>query len=194
MLDVPAGGGALLLRVARTALETELFGARSAEKDHPQAWLQAPAATFVSLHRGTELQGCIGSIDAKRPLIEDVRRNAVAAAIEDPRFPPLEARELDEIDIEISLLSRREPLTGSSEEEILRQLIPARDGILLAYRDHRATFLPQVWEALPDPVQFLSELKEKAGLATDFWHREMAVERYTVLTWEEERGTEPSPR
>jgi AmmeMemoRadiSam system protein A len=154
-----------------------------ARRPRDEPWLLEPGATFVTLRRGEELRGCVGSIEAFRPLGEDVRRNAVAAALRDTRFPPLAPEELDEVEVEVTLLSPPEPMRFDSEADALAQLRPGEDGLLLSWGNHRSTFLPQVWESLPRPEAFLESLKRKAGLAPDFWHRDLRLSRYTAVHW-----------
>jgi AmmeMemoRadiSam system protein A len=155
-----------------------------------EPWLLDHGASFVSLHRHTHLRGCVGSLEAVRPLHEDVRRNALAAAFEDSRFTPVEAHELDGLTIEVTLLGAREPIRCRSEHEALDLIRPGIDGLLLSYGRRRATFLPQVWDSLPAPAHFLAALKEKAGLERDFWHPSIVLERYTARSWSE---PDPSP-
>lgn len=178
-----ADRGPVLLRLARRAIEHAL-GLESAVT-HEAAWLAEPGATFVTLRQDGALRGCIGSLEARRPLLQDVMSNAVASALRDPRFPPLTADELARTRVEVSLLSPVEPLTFSDEEDALRQLRPGVDGVVLEYRGHRGTFLPQVWSELPDPRRFLQQLKRKAGLPEDFWSPEIRLARYTVEKWKE---------
>jgi AmmeMemoRadiSam system protein A len=151
----------------------------------PAAWLLDHAATFVSLHQGVALRGCVGSLEPMRPLIDDVRRNALAAALEDSRFPPVEPVELARLAIEVTLLAAREPLAFGSEREAIEQLRPGIDGLLLTYRRRRATFLPQVWDSFNSASHFLAALKEKAGLERGFWNRSIVLERYTAQSWSE---------
>ncbi len=180
--------GRLLIAIARAAIARRL-GIPRAEPDAAGApWLRAPGASFVTLHEGGLLRGCIGSLRAHRPLIEDVRENAVAAAFHDPRFPPLAANEFDRIAIEVSVLSPPEPLAADSEAALLAQLEPGQDGLILHYGAHQATFLPQVWEQLPDPARFVAQLKQKAGLPPDFWHPDMRFQRYRVEAYEEAKA------
>lgn len=150
------------------------------------AMLQAPGATFVTLTADGELRGCIGSLEPYRPLADDVTANARAAAFSDYRFPSLTARELSSLCVEVSLLGPAEPLAASSEAEAIAQLEPGRDGIILAADGRRATFLPQVWESLPDPEDFLAHLKRKAGLPADCWPPSIALWRYQVRKWKEQ--------
>ena len=140
--------------------------------------LGEPGASFVTLHADGRLRGCIGSLEAHRPLIDDVADNAFSAAFRDPRFDPLEARELDRLSLEISVLTKPEPLDARSEQDLLRRIEPGRDGLILQDGGHRGTFLPSVWESLPDPALFVRELKRKAGLRPDHWSDRLRVWRY----------------
>ena len=179
--------GELLLRLAREALE-ESFRLHPRRSHEVEPWLEEIAATFVTLTRRGELRGCIGSLNPRRTLVEDVRTNARAAAFEDPRFKPLTLEELDEIEIEVSLLSPIEVLDVNSEEELLERLRPGVDGLVIEKGYHRGTFLPQVWQKLPDPRDFLHHLKRKAGLDPGFWPDGLRVSRYTVEEWREKRA------
>jgi AmmeMemoRadiSam system protein A len=170
--------GQILLPLARTAIAREL-GRPSAPIEEPQ-WLREPGASFITLRQGERLRGCIGSLKAHRPLGEDVQANALAAAFRDPRFKPLSADELDATRIEVSLLSALEPLQFADERDALSQLEPATDGVVFEYGYHHSTFLPQVWEELPDPADFMAHLKQKAGLPPDFWDSDVKLGRYTV--------------
>jgi AmmeMemoRadiSam system protein A len=176
--------GPVLLALARRALE-ESFGMRARVDGEIASWLLEPAATFVTLKIGGRLRGCIGSLTAYRPLLEDVSENARSAAFRDPRFPPLEAGELSGLEIEVSLLSAPQPIDVESEDDLIARLRPGVDGVVLESGFHRGTFLPQVWEQLPNPRDFLSALKRKAGLAADFWDDDVRVSRYTVRKWRE---------
>jgi len=176
--------GATLLKLARAEIASKLGrpGAVSAQSD----WLAEPGATFVTLTRQGELRGCIGTLEAHRPLGVDVRENAVAAAFRDPRFMPLSRAEFDEIRVEVSLLSPTEPLAVDDEAAALAALRPHVDGVVFEYGHYRSTFLPQVWEQLPEPAEFLAHLKRKAGLPVDFWAEQVKLSRYTVSKWKEE--------
>lgn len=176
--------GATLLKLARAEIASKLGhpGAASAQSD----WLAEPGATFVTLTRQGELRGCIGTLEAHRPLGVDVRENAVAAAFRDPRFMPLSRAEFDGIRVEVSLLSPTEPLTVDDEAAVLAALRPHVDGVVFEYGHYRSTFLPQVWEQLPEPAEFLAHLKRKAGLPVDFWTEQVKLSRYTVSKWKEE--------
>lgn len=175
-------GTALLVR-ARNAIAGRLGLDALPEPPHPQ--LAAPGASFVTLTRHGELRGCIGSLEAHRSLDEDVRANAQAAAFRDPRFPPVSAAEWPSITVEVSLLTPAEPMAFADEADALRQLRPGEDGVILEAGHRRATFLPQVWEQLPEPRQFLAHLKHKAGLAPDWWGPEVRLSRYGVRKWTE---------
>jgi AmmeMemoRadiSam system protein A len=177
------GRGRVLLAIARESL-AETFGLGE-PGDHPEPWLAEPGATFVTLRRSGLLRGCVGSLRAYRPLRDDVRANSRAAAFSDTRFPPLIREEFPAVDVEVSLLSEPEPLVARSEEEALALLRPGVDGVIFEYRDYRATFLPQVWEQLPDPRDFFGHLKHKAGLPPGFWHLDLRLWRYAVTKWEE---------
>lgn len=179
--------GRILLTLARTAIGNELDHHRPGGATAPanSAWLQAPGATFVTLNADEQLRGCIGTLEAHRPLIDDVTANAVAAAFRDPRFKPLLHDEFSEIDIEVSLLSAMEMLRWDDEDHALAQLRPGIDGVVLHYGHHRSTFLPQVWEQLADRTEFIAQLKYKAGLPPDFWSNELKLSRYTVSKWRE---------
>ena len=137
-------------------------------------------ATFVTLEKHKRLRGCIGTLEAIRPLLEDVTQNAFAAAFNDPRFPPLQRNELDNLAIHISILSPAEPMTFSSEQDLIAQLRPGIDGLILEDRGRRGTFLPSVWESLPNPEDFLAHLKLKAGLPESYWSNTLKIYRYTT--------------
>lgn len=182
-----AGQGRLLVTLAREAIAAELGVPMPVSKvaSQPEGWLAEPGAVFVTLTREGELRGCIGSLEAHRPLLDDLRANARAAAFGDPRFPPLDVEELDGTQVEVSILSRPEPMSFRNEADLLARLRPGIDGVILEYGWHRATFLPQVWEQLPEPRQFIAQLKRKAGLAADFWAEDIRVSRYSVEKFKE---------
>jgi AmmeMemoRadiSam system protein A len=142
--------------------------------------LEELGAVFVTLELRGRLRGCIGSYLARRPLVEDVAENAYAAAFRDPRFSPLDPEEMGDLDLHISLLTPPVPLEVGSREELLATLRPDVDGLLLEDPPHRATFLPQVWRALPDPGDFLDELLRKGGLRKGHWSPTLRFHRYTV--------------
>ncbi len=177
--------GPTLLRLARCAIAHRL-GAPEPAPPPMAPWLQQPGATFVTLLRENALRGCIGSLEASRPLVIDVHENALAAAFRDPRFKPVTAEEWAGVGVEVSLLSALEPLALEDETAVLAQLRPGVDGLVLEFGHHRGTFLPQVWEQLPAPAAFLDSLKRKAGLPPDFWEPGMRLSRYTVTKWSEQ--------
>jgi AmmeMemoRadiSam system protein A len=163
-------------------------GAESGAPAAPPSWLHEAGATFVTLVCAGRLRGCVGSIRARRPLGEDVRANARSAAFADPRFPPLIAAEWPETRFEVSLLTAPEPLAAAPTEAAAAALLrPGVDGVVLEYRDQGATFLPQVWEQLGEPRQFLAHLKHKAGLPRTFWSPDIRLLRYTVQKWAERK-------
>jgi len=175
--------GNLLIAIARSAI-ADRFG-RCFSATEPAAFLHRPAACFVTLKKDRRLRGCIGSLVAQRSLFDDVQANARAAAFQDPRFEPLRFEELSITQVEVSVLSTRQPIPFIDEEDALAQLRPCIDGIVLEFGRHRSTFLPQVWDSLPEPRRFLAELKRKAGLAPDFWDAGVGLSRYTVAKWAE---------
>ncbi|MDO9049524.1 MAG: AmmeMemoRadiSam system protein A [Methylobacter sp.] len=173
--------------------------------DYPEE-LAERRATFVTLQRNHQLRGCIGMLEAVRPLAEDIAENAFFAAFKDPRFPPLQADELDDLEMHLSLLTPAEPITFTSEQDLISQLQPSIDGLILEEPEsynvankreqlppridglilekgrRRGTFLPSVWEQLPEPEQFLQHLKLKAGLPPDYWSQNIRIYRYHVET------------
>jgi AmmeMemoRadiSam system protein A len=149
-------------------------------REWSEGWLRQRAASFVTLKLEGELRGCIGSVDPHRALGDDVAHNAQAAAYRDPRFPPVTAAERELLQVEVSVLSPRYRIAAASEDDALAHLRPGVDGLFLQFKDFRATFLPQVWENLPNPLDFLSELRRKARLPARFWHPEVELSRYTV--------------
>ncbi|MFL6580832.1 MAG: AmmeMemoRadiSam system protein B [Burkholderiales bacterium] len=175
--------GKLLVSHARASIASQ-FGLHFSVRDSA-AFLHKPGASFVTLKSGSELRGCIGTLTAHRELVDDVRANACAAAFKDPRFAPLRFDELSSIRVEVSLLSELERMHFQSEADALEQMRPGIDGLMLEFDSHRGTFLPQVWENLPEPRRFLGELKRKAGLPADFWDPGVRLSRYTVAKWSE---------
>lgn len=173
---------ALLLSLARDSIRHGLnqgtpLGVTAEQFPEP---LRKQLASFVTLEIGDRLRGCIGSLEAWRPLVEDVTANAFAAAFRDPRFEPLHEDEMDNLTIHISVLSAPEPMRFTSESDLLAQIRPGVDGLILEDQGHRGTFLPSVWESLPDRREFLSHLKLKAGLPAGHWSSHLTVERYTT--------------
>lgn len=151
--------------------------------------LQAVRASFVTLERHGDLRGCIGHLEAEQALVADVAENAFSAAFRDPRFPPLSASELPELSVHISVLTPAEPLQFKDEADLLAQLHPGEDGLILTDGPNRGTFLPSVWESLPDPADFFRQLKRKAGLTTDHWSRSLRVSRYRTESFGDDTVT-----
>jgi AmmeMemoRadiSam system protein A len=175
--------GQILLKTARQAIKMTLDGEELPPLNLAELppSLQESGACFVTLLLAGQLRGCVGTIEAVQPLILDVRNRAIAAAFGDPRFPPLTRAEFESLEVEISFLSKPEPLFYDSPEDLVNKLRVGLDGVVLKDRSRRATFLPQVWEKLPDPGLFLSRLCLKLGLASDAWRsRVLDVEIYQV--------------
>ncbi|MCK4742760.1 MAG: AmmeMemoRadiSam system protein A [Sulfuriflexus sp.] len=177
-----------LLNLARESIQSGLTHGQplAVKKQTYSTELQQPRASFVTLHKHGELRGCIGSLEAHQALVDDIASNAFNAAFRDPRFPPLQANEFDQLHIHIEILTPPEPIQFSSEQELLDQLQLGKDGLLLSEGLHRGTFLPTVWESLPRPEQFLFHLKNKAGLPGDYWSDNIKVQRYHTESFEEE--------
>jgi AmmeMemoRadiSam system protein B/AmmeMemoRadiSam system protein A len=178
-----------LLRIARGALRAAVDTGRLPETPSPGPGLAEPRGCFVTLTRHGELRGCIGYLTPRGPLYQAVAENARNAALEDPRFPPVTAREADGLNIEISVLSEPRPLSFSSPDDLLQKLQPGVDGVILRIGDHVATYLPQVWEQLPDKKAFLGSLAEKAGCGPSDWR----IPGTTVYLYEAEAFKEPEP-
>ncbi|MBL8471856.1 MAG: AmmeMemoRadiSam system protein A [Rhodocyclaceae bacterium] len=175
--------GRALLAQARAAIAGRLGVDIAAPPEHPR--LSAPGATFVTLTQQGDLRGCIGSLEAYRSLREDVRENACAAAFHDRRFDPLTRAEFADTEVEVSLLGPAETMQVAGESDLLQQLRAGQDGLILSFEGRRATFLPQVWESLPVPGDFVRHLKRKAGLAENFWSDAMHFARYGVSKWKQ---------
>ena len=185
MLDAAARGR--LLKLARSSMEHGLATALPVPvraSDWPSS-VWNPRATFVTLTRDGRLRGCRGRIDAVQPLPQDVAVSALQTALDDPRFPPVTASELPELRIAISVLTPPEPLPAAGFEDLCAVLRPRDDGLLLSAGDLRATFLPKVWEQLPDPEAFLEALWEKAGLPPRAWPEGISIERYGAIDFAE---------
>lgn len=143
--------------------------------------LQQIGCCFITLHKGGQLRGCIGALNATRPLIQEVVEYAYAAAFKDPRFPPVSEEEIEQLHISISILTPQQELQFDSEADLLNQLTPFEDGLTIEDKHHRATFLPSVWESLPDKAEFLRQLKLKAGLGVDHWSDNLRAYRYHTI-------------
>jgi len=182
-----AAHGKTLLDLARAAIRRGLAAGEPPRlniSDMPEE-LRTPGAAFVTLTLDGQLRGCIGSLQAYRPLAADISDNAYNAAFRDPRFPPLTPAELDDLKVHISILTPSEPLEFASEDDLLARLRPGTDGLIIAAAGRRGTFLPSVWEQLPDRRDFLRHLKLKAGLPPDYWSDDVEVWRYATESIEE---------
>jgi len=177
-----------LLKIAREAIENSVRGNSLPEikLSHLPDALQEEGASFVTLTIEDHLRGCIGTIEAYQPLAKDVQEHAVAAAQDDPRFPPVQPAELSLIQIEVSALTPKTPLHYETPEDLLSKVRPGVDGVVLQDGFRKATFLPQVWDKLPDPVQFLSHLCMKMGSPGDLWRKKaLDVHIYQVQEFHE---------
>jgi hypothetical protein len=174
-----------LLMIAREALEKSVHGEPLPEVrlDKLPPPLQVDGASFVTLTIDDRLRGCIGTLEAYQPLAKDVQEHAVAAALQDFRFPNVQPAELPQIEIEVSVLSPREPLVCDEPEKLIQKIRPGVDGVVLQDGFRKATFLPQVWEKLPDPENFLSQLCKKMGASGDLW-REKPLRVFTYQVQE----------
>ena len=169
-----------LMAIAKHSIDNGLTTGRPLSielADFPKE-LTEHCASFVTLEKNHQLRGCIGMLEAVRPLVKDIAENAFSAAFRDPRFPPLSRDEFKDIEIHLSLLTVPERLLFTSEQDLINQLQPAVDGLILEETYHRGTFLPSVWEQLPDPKTFLRHLKQKAGLPADYWSDSVKIYRY----------------
>lgn len=184
---MPVNKGKILLSIARASIAEALGQPHEVIDDTVKnaSWLQKKAACFVTLTQHGKLRGCIGSLEAHRSLLEDVSRNAVSAALKDSRFPPLTGDELAHTEIEVSLLSPLQAMEFSSEQDALTKLQPGVDGLVFESGYYRSTFLPQVWEQLPEKKDFIAHLKQKAGLPASFWSDDVKLYRYNVSKWKE---------
>lgn len=185
--DAAGHPGGELLRLARRSIE---YGLTHREPlpigdDLPRA-LAARAATFTTLHLDGRLRGCCGTLDAQYPLAVDVARSAFRAAFRDPRFEPVGEYEVSALRLQVSVLTPLEAVTARDESDLLENLKPGADGLVILAEGRRATFLPQVWDTLPDPRRFLAALKVKCGLPEDYWSAQLAFQRYRTSTYAEE--------
>jgi uncharacterized protein len=181
-----------LLRTAVSAIECGLGLIEFAPPDPaglPES-LRRARASFVTLTIAGNLRGCCGTLDPARPLALDVWRNAQATAFRDPRFAPLTQTEWLRADLEISVLSPREPMAVRGEAELLSRLVPGRDGLVLCWRGASATFLPKVWDQLDEPRDFVRHLKLKAGWSAEFWSEEIEAWRYETELISQSRPAE----
>ena len=179
----PTEAARTLLPIARASIASQLGKAHPS--DESAAWLREQGASFITLNLQNKLRGCIGSLRAHRPLLDDIKANALAAAFKDPRFKPLTAAEYELVEVEISLLSALSALTFADEAAALAQLTPRVHGVIFEYGHHRSTYLPRVWDSFTDPVMFMATLKQKAGLPPNFWEPGIKIHTYTVAKFSE---------
>ena len=183
----PTDAARTLLPIARASIASQLGQTHPSDESAP--WLREQGASFITLNLQKKLRGCIGSLHAHRPLLQDVKANALAAAFKDPRFKPLTVAEYENIEVEISLLSALNALAFTDEASALAQLKPHVHGVIFHYGHHRSTYLPQVWDTFPDTVMFMATLKQKAGLPPNFWEPGVKLHTYTVAKFSESRQT-----
>jgi len=170
----------ILMQVAEASIRHGLLHGSPLQVD-PKSYmdsLQVTRASFVTLQQHGDLRGCIGHLEAFQPLVRDVAENAHAAAFQDPRFPPLSDYELGDLEIHISVLTPAQPMAFTNEQELIAQLRPGQDGLILQDGYNKGTFLPSVWESLPQPEEFIKHLKLKAGLPITHWSESLKVFRY----------------
>jgi AmmeMemoRadiSam system protein A len=182
--DLP---GADLLRLARGSIEHGLHHGEPLPvrfDDLPEA-LTELAATFTTLRLEGELRGCCGTLEAAKPLATDVAYSAFQAAFRDSRFEPVGREEIEGIRLEVSVLSPLESISVIDEADLLDRLTPGTDGLVIVEGWRRATFLPKVWEALPEPRVFLAALKTKCGLPKDYWSERLEFLRYQTTSYAE---------
>ena len=191
-IELSADDKQTLHSLAREAIRVRLLFDRELRIDETafNPALQQLAASFVTLYKPIrhtkenerkKLRGCIGATRATEPLVMNVVHHAIASAFDDPRFPPVTLDEEPDLSIEISVLTTPETMSFSTEQELLDQVVPSEDGLIIEYGSHRATFLPTVWSSLPKKTEFLKQLKLKAELAEDFWSDDLKVWRYHTL-------------
>ena len=187
IVDLTKSERTRLLCIARESITTGLATGHPLQPDASllTGTLGAHLSCFVTLTRHTKLCGCIGSLQRTRPLACDVAVNAYHAAVSDSRFEPVREHELATLSIEISVLSPPTPIEFDSEADLLAQLVPGSDGLVLTDQIHHATFLPKVWERLAEPQHFLRELKKKAGLPAEYWSRTLRIARYQTIAFRE---------
>jgi AmmeMemoRadiSam system protein A len=188
-MPLPESQRGLLLLTARRSIEYGLSHRRAlpvTPAEHPP--LDQAGASFVTLHLHGELRGCIGSLEAYRPLLLDVAENAYAAAFGDFRFARLEPSELQALSVDVSVLSKPEAIAFEDQQALLMQIRPGTDGLILQDGARRGTFLPSVWTSLPEAEDFVRQLKLKAGLPGDHWSHSVKVWRYTTESFGDSYG------
>jgi len=174
----------IILNLAIMALKDAVLSRESIDKNRllkQYPWLKQKGAVFVTVNKQNNLRGCIGSIVAYQSLLDDIIQNAKSAALNDPRFKPITPNELDALDIEVSLLTNPEPLAYSDIEDLKKKIKPNIDGVILNYRGNRATYLPSVWEQLPDFDIFFGSLCQKAGFASNCLHYHPQIFTYQAI-------------
>lgn len=176
-----------LLRVARESIQhgLEHRHAINVDADAYDKQLLQYGGSFVTLNKNGALRGCIGTLQPYQPLVNDVAEHARAAAFSDPRFPPVSVDEFADIVISVSVLGKPSAINFRDEEDLISQLRPSEDGLIIEEGGSRGTFLPSVWESLPEPRQFLQQLKRKAGLPVDYWSDSLKISRYTTQSFSE---------
>lgn len=184
--------GTLLIQLAKAAIIHRLLPdeekAAPDLSNPPPSWLKEKRGVFVTLHKNGALRGCIGTLEPEKTILESVQENACHAAFDDTRFPPVTLEKLEEIQIEVSLLSVPEKMHYSDAKDLLAQVVPFQHGVIVQKGYHRATFLPQVWEQLPDPESFLTQLCLKARLDAHAWQAgDLKVFTYQVQSFTENR-------
>ncbi len=186
-IDINESEKGQLLGIARRSIESGLAGGSSLRSGNENlaGSLSIRLGAFVTLTLNEVLRGCVGSLESTDPLAQAVANSAFKAAFSDSRFAPLEAAEIEDTRIKISVLSELEPLAAVSRTDLLDRLRPGEDGLLLQDRDHRATFLPGVWDKISDPEEFLGQLLVKAGLPGDYWSESISFKRYRALSFGE---------
>ena len=177
----------LLLMVARESIQYGLKHRHTmrVDADVYDGQLQQQGGSFVTLYIKGALRGCIGTLQPYQPLVNDVAEHARAAAFSDPRFPPLAVDEFADIVISVSVLGKPHAISFRDEEDLISQLRPSLDGLIFEDGGNRGTFLPSVWESLPEPWQFMQQLKRKAGLPVDYWSDSLKIFRYTTQSFSE---------
>jgi len=183
--DISNEEKATLLDIARKSIAYGLqhHQALPVDLNSYSTLLQTDGASFVTLNLNQQLRGCIGTLEAYQPLIKDVSEHAFAAAFQDPRFTAVTEAEAEQLDIHISILTPGKEMNFTSEEDLLEQLRPGIDGIILQDGFHKATFLPSVWEQLTQPADFLNHLKIKAGLSKNHWIENIKISRYQTISF-----------
>lgn len=189
-MTITAAEGRVLAGLAVVAVRSALLGGPTAPAEPAEASLRAPGASFTTLERGGRLRGCIGTLTAVRPLFQDVVRNALRA-MRDPRLPPVVATEWTELDVSVSVLTPPERLVVADRDHLLAEIRPGVDGLLLTDGQRRSTFLPSVWEKLPEAGVFLDHLLVKGGWRAGGWPADLRVSRYRSIEFSDRSPRPP---